>query len=270
MESKTTLNLSPTLGNNQTNKKMLFRSYSESGPTMGDRPQHIRNDGMAEELLTLTDKTTTSEQAINYEKAEKANLDILAQILNDSSESSSDHESQRKVVYSENKNDIGDYRSLSDVKNKEGGVSVTHGSRVPVRSPRIQVDGGQQKVTALQALFAGTSSNFDQQRVEGLDKNTFPRMRGGMRTRKPKLPTPPCSPKIGGVDDRLKKFQPNESRNKSLPLTGGNSGNRNCTTPSPPPPPPPDTCDHLAINGPLPPPPIESLANIKSSERREQ
>merc|ERR1719483_45624 len=72
--------------------------------------------------------------------------------------------------------------------------------------------------------------------------NTFPRRT--TRNRKPKLPTPPCSPKFGP------------------PQTGPKTSTRS-TTPSPPPPP---QLEHELIptNEPLPPPPIESLPATQS------
>jgi len=69
------------------------------------------------------------------------------------------------------------------------------------------------------------------------EKNTFPRR--ATRNRKPKLPTPPCSPKFGP------------------PQKGPKTSTRS-TTPSPPPPP---QLEHelISTNEPLPPPPVESL-----------
>lgn len=68
------------------------------------------------------------------------------------------------------------------------------------------------------------------------EKNTFPRR---STRRKPKLPTPPCSPNIGGRTDT-------------------------CSTPSPPPPPLPET-DQIMCSEPLPPPP--SLAGSQKPGR---
>jgi len=74
------------------------------------------------------------------------------------------------------------------------------------------------------------------------EKNTFPRR--ATRSRKPKLPTPPCSPKFG-------------------PSHTGPKTSTRSTTPSPPPPP---QLDHelIATNEPLPPPPVESLPLTQS------
>jgi len=75
-----------------------------------------------------------------------------------------------------------------------------------------------------------------------VEKNTFPRRT--TRSRKPKLPTPPCSPKFGP------------------PQTGPKNSTRS-TTPSPPPPP---QLDHelISTNEPLPPPPVDSLPATQS------
>ena len=96
---------------------------------------------------------------------------------------------------------------------------------------------------------------------------TLPR-RSGPRTRKPKLPTPPCSPPVPRSCTSL-HTSPGDC---SLHCPGGSlsavlsSEARSCSTPSPPPPPElGEGEEEFCQTGPLPPPPMDQLQPLECS-----